>query len=97
VRSRELRLLEALNEYVATQIEPLGDGVDRTVRVRDEAGAEPHTVTVAKVLLQEVEHAREHVAAAPPLRRARPEWVRSTARARLSRITKPPIFAEGPP
>ena len=56
-------LLEALNAYVALQIEPLPDGLARTVRLRDEPGGEPRTVTIADVLLQEWNHAREHVEA----------------------------------
>jgi len=58
-----LRLLEALNEYVAAQVEPLPDGLDRRVKLRDEAGGKLREVTVAEVLLQEVEHAREEAAA----------------------------------
>lgn len=56
-----LRLLEALNAYIVAQVEPLADGLQRVVRLRDEPGAEPRSVTVAEVLLQEVEHVREHV------------------------------------
>ena len=56
-----LRLLEALNAYVAAQVGPLPDGLSRTVRLQDEPGAEPRTVTVREVLLQEARHAREHV------------------------------------
>lgn len=55
-----LRLLEALNDYVAAQIEPLADGLERTARLVDQPGAEPRAVTVAEILLQEAEHAREH-------------------------------------
>ena len=56
-----LRLLAALNEYVVAQIEPLADGLERTARLVDQPGAEPRTVTVAEILLQEADHAREHV------------------------------------
>jgi hypothetical protein len=56
-----LRLLEALNAYVAAQIEPLADGLEREVLLRDEAGAEPHAVTVAEVLIQEANHARDEL------------------------------------
>jgi hypothetical protein len=56
-----LRFLEALNEYVAAQVEPLGDGLQRSVRLRDQPGAEPRSATVAEVLLQEYEHARGHL------------------------------------
>ncbi|HVS09021.1 MAG TPA: DinB family protein [Planctomycetota bacterium] len=68
-----LRLIEALNAYVAAQLEPLEDGLERTVRLRDEPGAEPHAVSVAEVLLQEAEHAREHLEEARSLRRTRAE------------------------
>ncbi len=56
-----LKLLEALNAYVAAQIEPLSDGLQRTVRLRDEPDGPLRTATVADVLLQEALHAREHV------------------------------------
>ncbi|HEV8114068.1 MAG TPA: DinB family protein [Planctomycetota bacterium] len=55
-----LRLLEALNEYVAAQIEPLEDGLERRVRLRDQPDGPLREVTVADVLIQEAEHAREH-------------------------------------
>jgi len=53
------------------QVEPLADGLDRIVRLRDEPGAEPHAVSVAEVLLQEADHARQHVEEARALRGAR--------------------------
>jgi hypothetical protein len=56
-----LRLLEALNAYVVAQVEPLADGLQRRVRLRDEPGAKLRSVTVAEVLLQEAKHVREHV------------------------------------
>jgi hypothetical protein len=56
-------LLEALNEYVVAQIEPLPDGLERTVQLRDEPGGELRTMTIADVLMQEWNHAREHVEA----------------------------------
>ena len=59
-----LRLLEALNEYVAAQIEPLEDGLERRVQLRDEPGGALREVTVADVLLQEADHAREHAGGA---------------------------------
>ena len=57
----DLRLLEALNAYVVAQIEPLEDGLQRTVQLLDQPGTPLRTATVAQVLLQEVDHAREHV------------------------------------
>jgi hypothetical protein len=57
-----LRLLRALNAYVVAQIEPLPDGLRRTVRLRETPGGRPRRVTVAQVLLQEGDHAREEVA-----------------------------------
>lgn len=56
-----LRLIDALNAYVAAQVEPLPDALDRQVLLRDRPGAEPRPATVADVLQQEFEHAREHV------------------------------------
>jgi hypothetical protein len=55
-----LALLEALNAWVAAQIEPLEDGLERTLELRDEPGGKLRMVTVAQVLQQEVDHAREH-------------------------------------
>jgi hypothetical protein len=55
-----LALLEALNAWVAAQVEPLEDGLDRTLELRDEPGGPLRTLTVADVLQQEVDHAREH-------------------------------------
>jgi hypothetical protein len=55
------RLLEAINEYVAAQVEPLGDALERAVLLRDAPDAELRRVTVADVLRQEIDHAREHV------------------------------------
>jgi hypothetical protein len=57
-----LRLLEALNDYVVAQVQPLADGLQRVVLLRDQPGAEPRRATVAEVLLYEVAHAREHLA-----------------------------------
>jgi hypothetical protein len=57
-----LRLVEALNDYVAAQVQPLTDGLQRVVLLRDQPGAEPRRATVAEVLLAEVAHARDHLA-----------------------------------
>ncbi len=55
-----LRLIDALNAYVAAQVEPLADGLERRVQLVDQPGAAPRAVTVADVLRQEAEHARGH-------------------------------------
>jgi len=77
-----LGLFEALNAYVAAQVEPLRDGLARQVRLRDAPGAELRSLTVADVLLAEAEHARQHfeearslLAKGPPPepRKARPD------------------------
>jgi hypothetical protein len=52
-----LRLLEALNEYVAAQIEPHRGGLERRVRLRDQPDGPLREVTVADILIQEAEHA----------------------------------------
>jgi hypothetical protein len=57
-------LLAALNAWVQAQLAPLPDGLQRTVRLLDAPGTEPRNTTVADVLLQEAEHAREHLGAA---------------------------------
>lgn len=60
------RLLEVLNAYVAAQIEPLADGLEREVCLRDAPGAELRRVTVADVLRQEIDHARHHLGQLAP-------------------------------
>ena len=55
------RLLEVLNTYVAEQIAPLPDGLEREVCLRDAPDAELRRITVADVLKQEIDHAREHL------------------------------------
>jgi hypothetical protein len=60
-----LAMLTTLNAYVVAQLEPLSDGLQRTVQLRDAPGAELRTVTVAEVLMQEVIHAREHFGTPP--------------------------------
>ena len=57
-----LKLFEALNEYVVAQVSPLPDGLQRAVLLVDQPGAAPRRTTVGGVLLQEAEHAREHLA-----------------------------------
>jgi hypothetical protein len=54
-------LLEALNVYVAAQIEPLVDGLQRELYLRDAPGSNLRRVTVADILRQEIEHVREHL------------------------------------
>ncbi|TAJ18580.1 MAG: hypothetical protein EPO68_07655 [Planctomycetota bacterium] len=56
-----LALVDALNAYVAAQIRPLADGLQRTVQLRDAPGGPLRTATVADVLAAEAEHARHHV------------------------------------
>jgi hypothetical protein len=57
-----LRMLSALNAYVVALVEPLPDGLARTVRLKDAADAELRTATVGDVLQAEADHAREHFA-----------------------------------
>ncbi len=56
------RLIEALNAYLAAQIGPLPDALERAIFLRDSPAAELRRVTVADVLRQEIDHAREHLA-----------------------------------
>jgi hypothetical protein len=65
-----LRLIDAIVEYVAVQLAPLRDGLQRTVLLVDAPAARPRRTTVAKVLLAEVEHARVHLAPHDPPRPA---------------------------
>jgi len=46
---------------VVAQVEPLVDGLRRTVSLRDALDAELRTVMIADVLVQEVQHARQHL------------------------------------
>jgi hypothetical protein len=55
-----LALLHALNAYVAAQLEPLADALEREVMLKDSPDAELRRATVADVLMQEVDHARGH-------------------------------------
>jgi len=55
------RLLEVINEYVAAQIEPLADGLEREIFLRDAPEAELRRMSVAGILRQEIDHAREHL------------------------------------
>ena len=55
-----LRLLAALNDYVAALVEPLPDGLSRPVRLKDVPEGPPRATTVGEVLLAEALHAREH-------------------------------------
>jgi hypothetical protein len=57
-------MLTAVNDYVAAQVAPLADGLDRIVLLLDQPGAEPRQTTVAEVLQQEADHVRQHVEAA---------------------------------
>jgi hypothetical protein len=56
-----LRVLDALSVYVVAQLEPLADGLEREVHLRDAPGADLRRVTVAEVLQAEVDHAAEHI------------------------------------
>ena len=55
-----LRLLAALNDYVAALVEHLPDGTSRAVLLRDAPGAVPRRSTVGEVLLAAAAPAREH-------------------------------------
>ena len=56
-----MQMLRAVNEYVAAQLRPLKDGLERKVLLRDAPRAKPRRATVADVLRQEVEHLDEHL------------------------------------
>jgi hypothetical protein len=55
------RMLEAINVYVAALVEPLPDGLEREIFLRDAPNAELRRVTVADVLQQEIDHVLEHL------------------------------------
>ena len=56
-----LSALRALGLHLAGVIGAAGGGLERQVRLVDTPGAEPYTKTVEEILLQEVEHAQEHL------------------------------------
>ena len=60
-----LELLAALNAWVVAQLEPLPDGLQRTVRLRDEPDGALRTATVRDVLLAEADHARQEFGSEP--------------------------------
>ena len=64
--TRRQLVLAVLNAYLAAQIEPLPDGLERVVCLRDAPGAELRRVTVADVLRQEIDHIDEHLAPLVP-------------------------------
>ena len=62
--------LRSLTRHFAAILSALDDGLDRTVELWDSPEAPHYKKTVGQILLDEVNHAREHLAALPA-RRAR--------------------------
>lgn len=56
-----IEALRALGPYVANLIRSAPGGFERSVRLLDEPGAVPYSRTVPEVLVQEIEHAAEHL------------------------------------
>lgn len=65
-----LATLRALTRHLDGVLAATGDGLERKVQLNDSPGAPRYTKTVAQILGDEVDHAREHLAALPE-RRAR--------------------------
>jgi hypothetical protein len=63
-----LSTLESLTRHFAALFSVVGDGLKRTVKLYDSPGAPHYTKTVAQLLLDEVNHAREHLEALPQRR-----------------------------
>ncbi len=60
--------LESLTRHFAALFSVVDDGLTRTVKLYDSPGAPHYTKTVGQLLLDEVNHAREHLDALPPRR-----------------------------
>jgi len=54
-------LLRALGKHFSAVIGATAGGLDREVRLFDAPGSEPYTKKVEEILVQEVEHAAEHL------------------------------------
>ena len=60
-----LSTLAALVRHLAAILDATGDGLQRTIQLYDAPGAPRYTKTVEQILADEVNHAREHLAALP--------------------------------
>lgn len=56
-----MRLVEALNEQIANLVEVNPNALDHTVTVFDTPGGDTYQLTIAAMMKQEVDHAREHL------------------------------------
>jgi hypothetical protein len=63
--------LDSLTRHFAGLLSVLGDGLERRIELYDSPGAPHYTKTIAQILLDEVNHAREHLEALPPRRSGR--------------------------
>jgi hypothetical protein len=66
-----LSTLQSLTRHFAALFSVIDGGLHRTVELYDSPGAPHYTKTVGQLLLDEVNHAREHLGALPQ-RRVRP-------------------------
>jgi hypothetical protein len=57
-----IKALLGVCDYLASLITADPEGLSRTVKVNDAAGAPRYVLTVEKILRQEIEHADEHLA-----------------------------------
>lgn len=57
-----LQTLAALTSHLSGLLSGRREALSRTVRLNDSPGAPRYTMTVEKILLQEVKHAEEHLA-----------------------------------
>lgn len=63
--------LTGLTRHLAAVLSVTGDGLERTVRLRDAPRAPQYTKTVREILADEVDHAEEHLGTLPARRRER--------------------------
>jgi hypothetical protein len=61
-----LATFESLTRHFAALFSVVEDGLQRTVELHDSPGAPRYTKTIGQLLLDEVNHASEHLAELPP-------------------------------
>ena len=63
-------MLGALNEHMTSLVERIADALEREVHLRDAPDTELRRKTVGDLLVEELEHAKEHTAQIGEIRRA---------------------------
>lgn len=63
-----INTLQALSRHVSTLVNARIDALARTVRLNDAPGARRYSISVRQILLQEIEHAKGHLAGVQQIR-----------------------------